>query len=415
MKNRVHIIGGGVVGWSTAWYLNQAGFEVTIIEKEQQLNGCSHGNSGIIVPSHFIPLAAPGVIAKGIKWMFDAKSPFYIKPRMNLELVQWLWKFYRSCSADKVRQAMPVLLEFNQLSKSLYESLNEQAGFDFMLVKKGLMMLFKTAKAKEEEEQIVEKAVYLGLNASILSAEEVKKHHPRLEVDVMGGSYFPSDAHINPNQFMDQLRQAGIKAGITHLSGCTVKGFKTQKGKISHLVTGAGESIQLDQLVLAAGGWTAPLARQLGIKLLLQGGKGYSITIPEKEKLPGTPVIFTEAKVALTPLKDHLRIAGTMEIGGLNGAIHLKRMQGILESVPRYFPDLQPQMPPKERIWHGFRPCTPDGLPFIGKHPKYDNLVLATGHAMMGMSTGPATGLLVAEILQGEKTSMGIGLFDVVR
>jgi D-amino-acid dehydrogenase len=412
---KVHIIGGGIIGWSTAWYLNEAGFEVSIIEKEQKFEGCSHGNSGIIVPSHFVPLAAPGVITKGIKWMFDAKSPFYIKPRLNLELLQWLWQFYRSCSEKKAREAMPVLLEFNQLSKSLYEDLNQQPGFDFQLEKKGLMMLFKTKKAKEEEEHIVSAAADLGLHAAMLTAAEVRQHHPGLEVDVLGGSYFPSDAHVNPNLFMKQIRKVGEKKGITSFSNTAVTGFKTEKGQIRALATADGQLIPTDQVVLAAGGWTARLARQLGIRLLLQGGKGYSITVDRKDKKPAMPVIFTEAKVALTPLKNQLRIAGTLEIGGLNNKIHLKRMEGILESVPRYFPEIDCEMPPKEQIWHGFRPCTPDGLPFIGKHPKYQNMILATGHAMMGMSTGPATGLLVTEMMQGKKTSMGVELFDPVR
>ncbi len=412
---KVHIIGGGIIGWSTAWYLNQAGYEVSIIEKEANFGGCSHGNSGIIVPSHFIPLAAPGVISKGIKWMFDAKSPFYIKPRLNLELMQWLWQFYRSCSAKKVQEAMPVLLEFNQLSKSLYEALSQEPGFDFELEKKGLMMLFKTKKAKEEEESIVAAAAQLGLDAQMLTEAEVRQHHPGLEVDVLGGSFFPSDAHVNPNRVMKQIRALGQEKGITCLSNTTVTGFKTEKGQVSALTTADGQLIPTEQVVLAAGGWTARLARQLGIRLLLQGGKGYSITVPRQDKKPAMPVIFTEAKVALTPLKDQLRIAGTMEIGGLKHEIHLKRMEGILESVPRYFPEIQYDMPAKEQIWHGFRPCTPDGLPFIGKHPKYQNLILATGHAMMGMSTGPATGLLVSEMMQEKKTSMGVEMFSPLR
>ena len=412
---KAHIIGGGIIGWSIAWYLNKAGYEVTILEKEKAFQGCSHGNSGIIVPSHFVPLAAPGVISKGIKWMFNAKSPFYIKPRLNLELMQWLWQFYRSCSEKKAKKAMPVLLEFNQLSKALYESFDQESGFDFHMEKRGLMMLFKTSKAKEEEEKIVDTAAHLGLHAEMLTADQVAEHHPDLKLDILGGSFFPSDAHVNPHRFMEQIRAIGQEKGIQSVSGIEVKGFSTRNGKVQSIVTSNGEIIPTETVILAAGGWTALLAKQLGIQLLLQGGKGYSITVEKKDKKPSMPVILTEAKVALTPLKEQLRIAGTLEIGGLNNDIHLKRMEGILESVPHYFPEMKADMPPKEEIWHGFRPCTPDGLPFIGKVPQYSNLVLATGHAMMGMSTGPATGLLVSEILQDKKTSMDIELFNPVR
>ncbi len=411
----VHVIGGGIIGWSTAWYLRKAGFEVTIIEKEARPEGCSYGNSGIIVPSHFIPLAAPGVIEKGLKWMFDAKSPFYIKPKISLELLQWLWRFYRSCREEKVKKVMPVLLEFNVLSKSLYQEIATEEGFDFFMEKKGLMMLFKTPSARKEEEMIVDKARQLGMDAHMVDATGLANFHPQMKLDVLGASYFPSDAHINPNQFMHQIRARGMETGIRQISNVAVRGFETHKGSVSSISTSDGKKLPVKEVVLAAGGWTAILARQLGIKLLLQGGKGYSITLQGPIPKPEMPVILTEAKVALTPLRDQLRIAGTMEIGGLKNEIHLKRMQGILESVPRYFPNLQPAMPAKDQIWHGFRPCSPDGLPFIGRHPRYHNLVLATGHAMMGMSTGPATGLLVSEILQGKKTSMGMELFDPVR
>ncbi len=412
---KIHIIGGGIIGWSTAWYLNQKGFEVTIIDKEKTSNGCSHGNSGIIVPSHFIPLAAPGVIAKGIKWMFDAKSPFYIKPRMNLELFQWLWQFYRSCTPERASKAMPALLEFNQLSKSLYHQFFDKEEFDFFLQDKGLMMFYKSSKAEKEEKELVEKAQELGLDAKILDNAQAQQLNPNVKIDVLGASYFPSDSHLDPNVFMTQIQERGLKSGIQQMSSCAIKGFQTKKGRIESLISTNGKVIPSDLIILAAGGWSAHLAKQLGIRLLLQGGKGYSITVDQHDNKPEMPVILNEAKVALTPLDNKLRIAGTLEIGGLREKINLKRMQGILESVPHYFPTLHPKMLPKEQIWHGFRPCTPDGLPYIGKHPKFNNLILATGHAMMGMSTGPATGLLVSEILQGKKTSMNIDLFDPAR
>ena len=145
--------------------------------------------------------------------MFDAKSPFYIKPRANLELMQWLWQFYRSCSEKKAKEAMPVLLEFNRLSKSMYEELNQQAGFDFQLEKKGLMMLFKTEKGREEEEKVIEQAGQLGLDAHMLSPQGVREYHPGLEIDVLGGSFFPSDAHVNPNLFMQQIIEMGTQKG----------------------------------------------------------------------------------------------------------------------------------------------------------------------------------------------------------
>ncbi len=412
---KIHIIGGGVVGLCSAWYLRQAGFEVTVIDKGDLSDGCSYGNAGMIVPSHFMPMAAPGVITQGIRWMFNSKSPFYIKPRLNLELMQWLWQFYRSCTRENVQNAMPVLRDFNNLSKELYHNFAQTEGFDFDFEARGLLMLCKNSKILHEEAEVAEQAHALGLEAKVLNASEVQQLESGIKLNVEGGVFYPGDAHFYSNKFMSQLKAALRNSGVTLLSHKKVNGFATENGKINKILLANHETLDVEHVVLATGSWSAKVLKTLGIRLLMQDGKGYSITLQNPEIKPLYPTILLEARVAITPMGEDLRIGGTLEISNLSPKINQTRLAGILESVPKYYPELHPETPQLNEVWHGFRPCTPDGLPYIGRSEKFANLTYATGHAMMGMSLGPATGKLVAEILQSQQPSIPLELFTPER
>ncbi len=414
-NNQIHIIGGGIIGLCSAWYLRQEGFDVTIIDKTDLSDGCSHGNAGMIVPSHFVPLAVPGVISKGIRWMFNPKSPFYIKPRLNADLMQWLWRFYQSCTLEKAEKSMPILLNFNQWSLALYEEFSKNKAFDFGFEKKGLLMLYKDKKAAAEEKEVAEKAHELGLNPQILSQSAVQALEKNIDLDILGGIYYQEDGHLYPNLFIKQLIEALKKQGVSFLLGNAVTGFQTDKNKITAIELSNGQQVKTKKIVLASGSWSAKILKQLGVKILLQDGKGYSITLKNPRIKPSIPTILTEAKVAVTPMGNDLRIGGTLEISQLSPKINAARLAGILESMPKYYPQLKIKTPPLKEVWHGFRPCTPDGLPHIGKAKKYNNLTIATGHAMMGMSLGAATGKLVSEIITDQKTTISTDLFTPER
>lgn len=407
----VHIIGGGVVGLCSAWYLRQAGFSVTVIDKSDMTDGASYGNAGMIVPSHVIPLAAPGVIAQGIRWMFDAKSPFYIKPRLSLELMQWLWQFYRACNAKQVAQAMPVLRDYNLLSKELYQQFTQTPGFDFDMEERGVLMLCRTEQMLHEEAEVAARAREVGLAAKLLNTSEIQALESDIKVNVQGGVHYPGDAHFYSNKFMAQLKANLRQAGVRLLSNKKVVRLNAPNGKINQILLEGGEILDVENVVLAAGSWSAKVLKQLGIKLLMQDGKGYSITLKNPLIRPKYPTLLMESRVAVTPMGADLRIGGTLEISNLSSKINPKRLAGIIEAIPKFYPELQVEMPKLENVWHGFRPCTPDGLPYMGRSKKYPNLVLANGHAMMGMSLGPASGKLVAEILQDQQPSIDLALF----
>lgn len=412
---KVHVIGGGVIGLCSAYYLSKAGHEVTIIDKGDFGAGCSFGNAGMIVPSHFVPLASPGVISKGLRWMFSASSPFYIKPRLDLQLAQWLWHFYRACTPEKVKAAMPVIRDLNQGSRQLYQELSADLAIPFDLENKGLIMLFRTAKGEKEEMAGADMANNLGVKAEVLSSSALKQLETGTNLEARGGIMYEGDSHLSPHLFMKAILAYLKEAGAKFMPQTILTGWETQKGTVAHLKTQAGDRIKVDQVVLAAGSWSQKILKPLKIEMPIQDGKGYSITLSEPNEKPTIPSILSEDKVAITPMGKDLRFGGTLELGGMNRAVNPKRVQGIISSLPQYYPNINLPDQRDVDIWVGFRPCSPDGLPYIGRSSQVSNLVLAGGHAMMGMSLGPITGQLIAEIIGEEEPSIDLNLLQPER
>jgi D-amino-acid dehydrogenase len=408
---RVGIIGGGIIGLSSAYYLSKAGHQVTIIEQSEMKDGCSFGNAGMIVPSHLIPLAAPGMISKGIRWMFNSSSPFYVKPRLSGDLIKWGYHFYKSATKEHVARSAPALKEISLLSKSMFKLLSTELPFNFGYHERGLLMLYQTKETEHEEMETAALANAHGIEAHIISAEEVQKLEPDVQVRVKGGVYFPGDAHVTPQLFVNQLKTYLKKEGVVVKDNTEVIDFVIVSGKIDSVKT-ANEELTFDEVVLATGSWSAFVAAKLNLSLPMQAGKGYSFTLENVKRNTRIPSIFLEARVAVTPMGDTLRFGGTMEITGIDHSISINRVKGIVDSIPHYYPEMKVEMPKKEEVWHGLRPCSPDGLPYIGRSKKIKNLVIATGHSMMGLSLGPGTGLLVKEIVGQEKTTMVIDRFD---
>ncbi|WP_442590020.1 NAD(P)/FAD-dependent oxidoreductase [Pedobacter sp. AW31-3R] len=407
------IIGAGIIGLSSAYYLQQAGWEVTILEKGDLSDNCSFGNAGMIVPSHFVPLAAPGMLEKGIKWMFNSKSPFYVRPSLNMDLIGWGLKFMKSANKQQADQAAVPLRDISLLSKDLYGDLTTAIG-DFGLTNNGILMLYKSEKVGEEELHIAEQARSLGLDVASLSAAETQQLQPDLKLNVLGGIHYRCDAHLNPNQLLLLLQQYLLKKGVKIIKNTEVTKIIQEKGNISKLIAG-GEEYVADRYVLASGSWSPEVAKRAGFKIPLMPGKGYSFMVNDALKNMHISALLCEAKVSVTPMGGKIRFGGTMEIDGINSRINMNRVKGIVESIPKYFPDLQPEIPAIKDIWYGFRPCSPDGLPYLGNSDVLKNLTVATGHGMMGISLGPATGKLVSELVNGQSLSMNITPFSANR
>ena len=410
MSKNILVIGAGVIGLSTAYYLAKRGCRVTILDREPAArDGCSFGNAGMIVPSHFTPLAAPGMVAMGLKWMWNPESPFYVKPRLDAGLIAWGWKFWRASTAARAARAAPLLRDLSFASRACFEELAELPGGDFGLVKRGLLMLCKTAHALDEETKMAARARELGIPAEVLDANAVAALEPDVRMDVAGAILFPQDCHLSPERFMACLERELERMGAKFSYETEAGGFRVTNRRVDAVQTNRGDFFA-DEYVLCGGARSPAVAKDLRVSLPMQAGKGYSLTLPEPRQLPRHCAIFTEARVAVTPMDGALRFGGTMEFAGLGDAINPARVRGIVNSVPRYFPDFTPEDFAGIQPWSGLRPCSPDGLPYVGRFGAYENLATATGHAMMGLSLGPITGRVMAEILHCERPAFDLAL-----
>lgn len=406
----VVIVGGGVIGLSAAYYAAKKGHRVTLVERgAPDHDSCSLGNAGLIVPSHFVPLAAPGMVALGLRWMLSRRSPFYIQPRLSRSLARWAYGFWRSSTREHVARSAPLLRDLHLASRACFEELAALPGADFGFEKKGLLALCRTEAALREEAHTAEEARRLGLPAEVLDARATASLEPGVRMDVVGSVYYPKDCHLAPRLFVAWLTRACQDAGVRFEWRSEVVGWRTSGRRVAAACTSRAE-LGADEFVVCGGSWSPLVARGLGLRLPIEAGKGYSLTMPSPRKAPAISALLIEARVAVTPMAGALRFGGTMEIGGLNETIHPWRVEGIIQSAIRYLPDFTAADFQGIEPWRGLRPCTPDGLPFLGRSQRHDNLVIATGHAMLGLSLGPITGKLVAQLISGESPEIDLTL-----
>ncbi len=405
------IIGGGIIGLSTAYYASRRGHRVTVVERgDATHDGCSFGNAGYITPSHFIPLAAPGAVRLALRWMKDPESPFYVRPRLSAELLSWGWRFWRASTPRRVERAAPLLAEINLASLALYEELAAEAD-DFGLQKNGLLIVVRSDRALEEEAHVAELAHRLGMPAEIVDAKGVAAMEPEIRMSIAGAAFYPRDACFAPATLMGSMKRRLEERGVQFAWDTNVTGWRLGNDRVEAVRTSRGD-LSADEYVVSGGSWSPSIVRGLKLKLPMQGGKGYSLTLPHPPHKSKRAIILGEARVAVTPLGEGIRFGGTMEIAGLQERVNPARVRGIVKAVVRYFPDFTADDFRGVDPWYGFRPCSPDGLPYVGRFARYANLSAATGHAMMGMSLGPITGKLMSEVLSDEPPSIDIGMLS---
>ena len=404
----VVICGAGVVGLSSAYYLLERGHSVTILERgSPDHDCCSLGNAGFISPSHFLPLAAPGIVRKALGWMLDPESPFYVRARLDPDLIAWGIQFWRSSSRARAHRAGPLLRDLNLASRSLFEDLAARTGNAFGLAREGLLLLVRTERGFEEEAELATRSRELGMPAQVLDSRQVQALEPGLTFDILGGVRYPLDAHLVPQRLVATLTHMVAERGGAFVWDAEVRDWKVGHSSVDAAITPKGE-VGGDEFVLTAGSWTPILARGLGVRLPMQPGKGYSLTLAAPPQLPKHSMILQEARVAVTPMGSSLRVGGTMELAGYDLRINPPRIRGMTRSLAKYLPTFRPEIFASCAPWCGLRPCTPDGLPYVGRTRRWRNLIVASGHAMMGVSLGPITGKLVSELVSGETPSVDI-------
>lgn len=408
----VVIIGGGVIGVCSAYFLAQKGIQVTLIEKGEIASGCSYGNGGLIVPSHSVPLASPGALGSGLRWLLDSESPFYIKPRFDMELLSWLIRFALASRHSQMLRSISIMRDLLFASRALYEELAETAGFDFGFEGDGSLLVYLSRESLEHEMEEVHLLERFEIPLRILNQTEVHDLEPALLPLVVGGIYYPRDGHINPYRFVTGLAKKAEDLGAQVWTKTEVMGFESSQGMITRIHTTRGE-IAPKQVILATGSWSPEVARSLKLQIPIQAAKGYSVTLENPPVAPKIPLSLGEARVVVNPLGDSLRLAGTLELAGMEFSINARRVDAMRRASGRYLPGLDEAR--VIEIWRGLRPCTPDGLPIISRSSDFENLIVAAGHAMLGMSLGPVTGKLVSQLVRGEKTGVDMFPFRMER
>ena len=398
----IAIIGGGIVGLTTAYFLRLQGFEVTVFDKDDFKHNCSTNNAGLLVPSHYIPLAAPGVIRQGIAWSLSPGSPFSLS--YSKGMLRWAYHFTRSATRHHTETSYELLYELNRQSLLLFEKMASYLGFYFM--HSGLTMYFKNRKSQDAELQHVKYAQKLGISYTLYAGTDIKKHEPEMVTDAYSALHYSSDASIDPEDFLIKIKTWLVDNGVVLRGMEEVKDINTAFGHISGICTKRGDCIA-DEYVIAGGISSVELFRKLGIYIPLQPGKGYSFDLPAALPVKH-PAILVDGRVAISMLPGKTRISGTMQIGSGDNKINRNKINGIVKTVNNYFPENKIDTPRDEDVWVGHRPCSADGLPYVGRSSKFSNLLIATGHAMMGVSMSAITGKLLSELVSDNETSVAL-------
>lgn len=393
------IIGGGLVGCASAYYLCHEGWKVTLLERQRVGSGASHGNCGYVCPSHAMPLSGPGVVAHTLPSLFKRDAPLSIPARFDPGLWKWLLQFAQQCSIDRMILAATGRNALLSSSMSLYREIVRKESIDCEWSDRGLLLVYKSGK---DFEGYVETAALLKrefeIDAVAYPGEAVKELEPSLKSGMAGGWHFPGDAHVRPDKLLTGLKRAIERRGGEIREGAEVLALRREGNRVASVETSRG-SLGADLVVLATGAEAPKFDGVIGCRLPIQPGKGYSLTMQRLKNQPTIPMIFEEHHVAVTPLELGFRVGSTMEFTGYDRSINPKRVALLRKSAADHLEEPLPVTVEEE--WVGWRPMSVDGLPCIGRAPAASNLIVAAGNGMIGLATAPATGKLVAEIASG--------------
>ena len=407
--SKVVVIGAGVIGLSCAYELVRLGVDVTVLDKGQPGEGAAWGSAGWITQMLSAPLPAPGLVGTSLKWMLRGDSPLYIKPWADSGLPKWLWNFWRHCNRRDHETGLKAMAALTEHTMTLYDQLAKD-GIEFEMEKAGLLFVFTSEEALQytlDELRAMERYGYSS--PPVLDGDSVRDAEPALTEAVVGGMLVESERHVRPELLTTGLSRRLAEFGTSLRSETEVTGVERQGSRMTSVVTTGGD-VPGDHFLIAGGAWSASLARMAGFHLPVQSGKGYSVTITEPAVRLRRPLYLGEAKLGVTPFRNALRIAGTMELGGISEALDPRRLDAIRAAADRFL--IGWRQGKNEEEWTGMRPVTPDGLPAMGRAPGYDNLYVATGHAMLGVTLAPATGVVMAELIHSGKTDVDLRPFD---
>ena len=411
MKQDVAIIGGGIIGVASALELARRGVQVTVLERDRIGHGCSYGNAGWLTPSQAVPLANPAMLLKSFKWMLDPESPLYIQPRADPAFARWLIEFVLASRTAKFERGAAALVELCRVSVDLWEEFARQSPDAFGFERHGLLAVYENASSIEAARPGVDLVCRSGVRAERWTADEIREKEPAIVGPQVGGYFYPDDAHCEPFGAVKALEAEARTLGVRFLEGAEVYRI-AEAGGVRRLTTTKGE-ISAGQIVVATGPWSEGLGRMLGLRLPVIGAKGYSVLLPPSNPHPRRSIYLIERKIAVNPHRDALRIAGTLELVRNDFSINARRVDVIVRGAKGML-DIG-DAPAAREVWRGLRPCTPDGMPVIGRARGKGDVWLATGHQMAGLKTATGTALLLAQLMTGETPRFDPGPFRADR
>ncbi len=396
---KVCIIGGGIIGSASAHYLLENGYEVTMLEQGRVGSGCSYGNCGLIMPSHLLPLTQPSLLIEGLKSMLNTNAPIYIKPQLSFSFWQWLLKFALHCNTKQMIKAGHTRLALINSSRNLYENLVSSGVLNCEWESQGSLYTFTSKKMFDHftKTTVLLQDIF-KLPIEKMSRSELAEFEPALKSDLYGAYFFPEDAQLHPGLLLSSWKNHLERKGLRIMENCQVQSIVTHNDHAEILNTSQGE-ISADIYIVSCGAYTPLLQRYLSCKVPIVPAKGYSITMEKPDHCPRIPIILTEKNVVVTPMHNQCRIGSILEFVGYDMTLRGKRIDYLKNSVQQYLKYSMDD--PTIEAWCGLRPMTYDGVPYIDWSPQLKNILIAAGHNMLGITMGPATGKLVAELVSG--------------
>ncbi len=412
-QGHVIVVGGGVIGAACAYYLRQSGRPVTILEQGAFGKGCSHGNCGLVSPSHILPLAGPGAVRTALAALLRPNGPLAIKPRLDPSLWSWLYHFARRCNRHDMMEAGRAIQALLNSSRRLYDQLMAEEAIECEWEARGVLFVLRTPAGMKHH---AETAKLLGESFDVhpkpLDGKDMLALEPALKPGLPGGWLYEEDAHLRPDRLMASWRQSLSARGVTVHEGCAVRSIIREDSRAQAVMTQRGR-LEAEAFVFATGALTPLLEEHLGCRIPIQPGKGYSITMPRPAPCPSRPLIFEEHRVVATPMRSGYRLGSTMEFAGYDSTLSRRRLELLREGARHYLHEPYGDFVKEE--WFGWRPMTYDGKPIIDRSPALTNVLIAAGHNMLGLSMAPATGKLVAELLNGEVPHVDPAPYSVSR
>ena len=407
MSKTVVIVGGGLVGLSSALFLTEAGADVTIIDSAALGSGAARGNAGFMCTAIVEPLPAPGAIVNALKSLRDPARALRILPKAIPRMAPWLLTFARNCTASRYQSGRAALADFNRNSSAVLERLTSQ-GAAVTLSRELLVPYHDVAKA-EHHFKALQPMVDFGARIPdrVVDGDEIRRIAPAITDHVRAGLVMPGDRSIDPRRYVDSVIEILRRRGTRFIEHTEINRVVSTDDRVRSLETSNG-TVDGEEFVLAAGAGSRLLAKHFDLRLAVIPGQGYNVGLPTSPGLQ-QPVIFEEVHAVATPFDDRIRLGGTMEFGGDHPPFDARRIESIITSMRRF---LDLDWDERFDTWAGSRPMSADGLPFMGRPKRWRNVVVSAGHGMFGLTLAPPSGVAISELIMTGRSSTDISAFD---